>query len=1303
MRSAPRVLDRRFGLLAFGLLACVIAAVPTKAQNNLTGAFEGKVFDSTNPSTPIVGATVQFKYQVNGVQRARHTDESGRFYEGNLAPGDYTITVTANGYKTKELVRTIFATKTNEVRPVPVPLEPEAPSTPTVVQPASPSASPPPAMTQPASNPAPQALAEDRERQAIDINTTNAQRGGVFQDKETSTLPLGGATLVRSFDELALLLPGVATPPQTQGSVAGPGVGPGVGSAGQFSVNGLRSRANNFTVDGSDNNDEDIGVRRQGFLSLVPQTIESIKEYQVISLLAPAQYGRNIGAQVNAVSKSGTQSVHGAVYGFFNSSQLNSRNFFDTTNGNTSSALRAGNNQAVLLNGNPITVRNQSGGEDSFTLGHFGVVVGGPVVPERMFYFFSLERQVLNATKEESFAVPTVDQRGILGSGATGLFLTPFANRANTVTAGSQTRASPSSFSGDAIFSLFPFPNNPTGTYGANTFTQVLPASGRGLVLSGKVDNNFKLWSKPQTFTARYNFTNDRRDIPATGGAIFSSLRPRVRTQNFSTFLNSELTGTTSTRPVFNQLRLSYGRTRLNFEELRDPSLLPSTGFREQTFGSFGLLNAPFLRNATLPSAVGVANSGPVTYLSGAAAVGRDTVEQALGGPVGQILIAGFSPVGMDVFNFPQKRVNNTYQVADTLTWRRGDHNLSFGTDIRRTELNSDLPRNARPLITINGAPQLTFDSTTNTFATTNRFIRPIDLAAGGAASGFSQTVVLPGNDSRIDLRYYQWNFFGQDEWRIRRNLSLSYGLRYEYNTPPRDVSGKIEKTFSAPELSVVPGLSNFIDGRTRIFDPDRNNVGPRLGVAYSPNFGSEHLTVIRAGYGLYFDQIPGAVVSQSRNVFPTFLTFNTPGGTVNFDFANNPAAFPYGVFTVLDPVGQIIPGHFHVQPGTLNVLANPEGFTTLRDLLLHHISVANALASGGGALPPASGLGATLPTRRLAIPMAHQYAVMVEQKLSQDMVLSLAYVGTQGRNLLRFNSPNLGQDSILVPLASEVFGGASPRPVLFGLALPPGFRVASGRLSGGRPVATVGTINQFETTAQSSYNAAQFQLRGRFRNSLQYQVSYTLSRSTDDVSDVFDLAGAAALPQNSITLAGESGPANFDARHRLSYNFIYDLPDFDNHGRAFRFFFKALQVAGTGGFESGQPFTVNSIFDVNLDGNLTDRLNTTAGINVTGDRRQPLQLTVDPTTLLARIGQDGSVGRNTFRAGSVLELDLSLIKNFKFSEQRLLALRMDIFNFINRANFGIPVRFLEAPGFGQATSTVTPGRRLQVALKFTF
>jgi hypothetical protein len=252
------------------------------------------------------------------------------------------------------------------------------------------------------------------------------------------------------------------------------------------------------------------------------------------------------------------------------------------------------------------------------------------------------------------------------------------------------------------------------------------------------------------------------------------------------------------------------------------------------------------------------------------------------------------------------------------------------------------------------------------------------------------------------------------------------------------------------------------------------------------------------------------------------------------------------------------------------------------------------------------------------------------------------------------------------------------------------------------RPVAGVGAINQFETTANSLYDSLQIELRGRFRRSLELGAAYTLSKTTDDVSDVFDLAGAPALPQNSVTKKGERGPANFDSRHRLSYDFVYDVPAMGAN-RALRMLLRGLQVAGTGSVYTGQPFTVNSIFDVNLDGNLTDRLNATNGIAHTGDRSQPLRLTVDPITLLARVGQDGAITRNTFRAGSILDLDLAISKRLDLGGGRRLLCRADIFNLTNRTNFGIPGRFLEAPGFGLSNQTVTPARRIQLGIKYLF
>ena len=805
------------------------------AQDTVTGAFEGVVSDSQTGAA-LKGALVEIINQQTGVSITLRADYRGRFYQGLLIPGVYRIRVSTTGYETREVLQRLKITYTGEVVPVPVALDPV-------------SATPAPAGL-PSPAPAPLSVEDTDIRSSI--ITTDARRSGSFSEEELSALPLMSNSS-RSFDELALLLPGVLPPPQTLGSVAGPGVGPGVGSAGQFAVNGLRSRGNNFTVDGSDNNDEDIGVRRQGFVTLTPQPIESVQEYQVITLLAPAQFGRNIGGQVNAVSKSGGNETHATLYGTFNSSQLNARNFFDTKFGRASTALRAGG-KPVLRNGQPLIVTNQSGGEDSYTFTQGGFVMGGPLLPAQagkgrsMFYFISAEGQVTNATREASFAVPTVEERGIFGTGATGLSQDPFG--------GAPIVAFPTTVSGDAVFSLFPFPNNPKGIYGANTLTQELRASEEGKTLSGKVDANFRAGERQQGFTSRYNFTDDWRDIPVSGGAIFSGLRARVRTQNLSNFLNSEVTRPGAAWQIFNQVRASYGRTRLDFDELRDTQFLNSSRLAVRPGEGRFLLNAPLRVNDTLPGSTSVLYNSFFNF----------NTEDILG-PVGQVSIAGYSPVGVDVFNFPQRRVNNTYQLADTMTIRGGNHSFTLGIDFRRSELNSELPVNARPLITFSGAPRLIRNQQGN-FAFSG-LVSAIDLAAASAPSGVFQAVT-PGISSAINLRYYQYNYFGQDEWRIRPNLSLSFGLRYEYNTPPRELNRRIENTFNDPSLSLVPGFANFLAGRTQIFDPDRNNLGPRLGVAYSPDwFGKNRTTVLRAGYGVFYDQALGAVVSQSRNVFP--------------------------------------------------------------------------------------------------------------------------------------------------------------------------------------------------------------------------------------------------------------------------------------------------------------------------------------------------------------------------------------------------------------------------------------------------
>ena len=1269
-------------ILNISICCCAVAAIhlSVSGQSNVSGRFFGVVRDRATHAV-IPDATATFKNLRTGSLTTARSGSDGQFSYTPLPPDDYEIEVKADGYLPRMKRQILTAMQPTPVEPVPFDLEKENIAvTPTPVATQTNNTGP---------QPTPATAATRSETETIGLNPS---RGAVFDIRSVQGLPLGGTTLTRTFDELAFLVPGVNPPPQAICNTVGPGIGGGVGTSGQFSVNGLRSRANNFTVDGSDNNDEDIGVRRQGFFALVPQPIESTQEFQIVTLVAPAQYGRNLGAQVNAVSRGGGNGFHGVFYGVGNADFLNARNFFDNAGGNTRFALTGRRLDGTLIpvfqNGQPLFVANDAGEKDDFSLMQGGFAVGGPIAQDRLFFFASGEGQTMNGTRERHFAVPSLEDRGLFGTGAQG-FLAPQPN-------GNVVPLHPGNFIADSVYSLFPFPNDPTGVYGRNTYTKALPIDARGVILSGRVDYSFfRNRERPQTFTARYNFTNDRRDLTDVGGALFSAIRPRVRTENLSTYLIGGLSDRSS-----NELRFSYGRTRLRFDELRDDFLAPvrSLGASEDT--RF-LLNARYIDNQTsalcstntlscapsnvvLPSSVRLVNSQFFT-------------ENISLGSVGQVIIGGFSPAGVDVFNFPQQRDNNTFQFADTIRWQLGgnrEHALALGTDVRRTDLKSDLPLNSRSLVTFYGG------SCTNpaTFCPrTAGYAQPLDFVAAGAPTGFFQSLRTTGKDSSIDLGYYQLNFFVQDEWRVARNLSISLGLRYELNTTPKEADRKIEDTFGQALPSFLAGRSQFLDGRSNIYDSDKNNFAPRLGFAYAP----ARDTVIRGGFGVYYDQILGAVVGQSRNVFPTFINVNFGGGSFQgsdlglLTLFNPKAAFvrPDGTVCSFNPFSDTTDcfGTPLIQPGTLNTI-NPD----LPSSLLQ-TAFGNIFAQ----YPSGSLFGITLPTRKLNAPLSYQYSIGVERRVFRNNFLSAAYVGSTGRNLLRFTTPNNGGnfvssiDGFFLACPQVIFGSVPCDPIAQGstLAFAP------------RPVANAGAISQFETTGRSQYHSLQVELRGRFSQRFQYRTNYVYGSVKDDVSDVFDLAGAFALPQNSLTFAGEYAPANFDVRHRFTYSFIFDTPEMRKHNGIVKYLLGEWHIAGTGKFNTGQPFTVNTIIDVNQDGNLTDRLNNTMFISETGDRRQPLVLADNAvfSQMLALFTKDGSVPRNSFRAGKVLELDMSFAKKFSFRETQGVEFRADVFNFINRANFGVPVRFLEAPGFGKAVDTITPGRRIQFMVRYLF
>ncbi|HMV49591.1 MAG TPA: carboxypeptidase-like regulatory domain-containing protein, partial [Blastocatellia bacterium] len=1203
----------------------------------MTGSGKGYVHEAGKKDTPIAGAQVFLVETRSGFQRNTTTDANGNFFLANLKAGIYRIKVQAKNYRDlmdnepgidpKEKSE-VSGFEVQQGLPSEVQLPPLSlvkivdPAQPQPVIATQPQSGTPgtPAISQPLSS-----VANPSTRRLVSLEKTS--NVATFDSRTLLTLPLFGN---RSFDQLALLAAGVAPAPQSIGSGVGPGVGAGVGTSGQFAVNGLRSRANNFTVDGSDNNDEDIGVRRQGFTALVPQSVESVENFSITTLLPTSQYGRNLGAQVNANSLGGTRQFHGTLYGFYTDRRLKARDAFDQTGARSSLLQGRGGSSAgtgcTLDNaGNVVCSRtiplaNQVANENPFTRGQYGFALSGPVNKRQTLFFTSFERQDRNAVQESHFAVPTVAERGLFGSGETGLL----------VRTGNQTRqAFPTSAVGDYYFSLFPFANNPNGPYGRNTYTEQLPAGADGAIFSLKLEHPFTAYAKQHLLTGRYNFTQDATTLPVTGEAIYSSLRAKVRTQNISLFLSSTLSPVLS-----NEARLSYGRTRLNFDEVRSPGLLPSR-LNNTPF----LLNRPCISNTTQPR-------DSVTSYDPACIT---TNTESSTGTLGQVIVSGYSPLGTDVFNFPQNRVNNTFQFADSLTYTRTIHSVQAGVDTRHTQLNSALDRNFRSVAYFGGS--LNPASGLSQFLTNvpaRNFYLGSDFVAAGAATGFLQTFATT-DDSAIGLLYWQNNFFALDQITVKPNFKLTLGLRYEVNTVPRESNRRIESTFNTPEvqgfiaeekrLFGVSGFERYLGGRTRTFDSDNNNFAPHIAFAWDPL--RDGRTVVRGGYGIYYDQIPGAVISQSRSVFPRFLTVNLAG------IGNK--AQGGRIVTTTNP-SQL------ANSGTLNIYTpnNPNRLGNDFLAFLLNLNSRSELASPNFAAAP----GFVLPAADLVTPYSQQWSLAIEREVARNLLVSLAYVGTKGTNLLRFSTPNLGVNNVPV-LTDGILRGDQIE--LIGTINSPG-------QNGRRPFPLLGAFTSIESDSNSTYHSLQAEASLRLTRGVQFTSAYTWSHAIDEVSDLFALAGSRGLPQSSFKRRLERGDANFDVRHRFAQSFIWDLPFFKQVDLKTQNLLGGWQLAGIVTLQTGQPFTVDSGIDVNLDGNLTDRLNSLSGVRKvnSGSTRFEFPTALDAQRALLAVAEangaeaNGVVGRNTFRAPGIAAFDLAINKNFRFTEFQNLEFRTE-------------------------------------------
>ncbi len=1133
-------------------------------------------------------------------------------------------------------------------------------------------------------------------RESAQPETRTFSRSASFSGALIRALPLGG---IRNIDGLGLLAPGVAPAPATDAK-AGPSFGPTMGTAGQYAVNGLRSRENNFTTDGSDNNDEEVGVRRQGFVSPFPQSPESIEEFQIVTAIPEAQFGHNISAQINVLSRYGESRFHGSLFGFGTASPLISRSFYNQNLSAYPAAFRDlvpitangkldGSSVHFTLgpSGHPL-VRLRSGlegpgfqvnpvrGKDSYTRFQGGFAGGGPISQKRgTFAFGSWERQIIHSSRQGHFSTPTVEQRGFYE-----------CDRSCDGRSAPMARSGPTQPDGDAVFSLYPFPNNPLGPYGPNTFTQIQPADALADLISAKVDQQFNFGPTSHILTTRGNASIEHSILPSTGGALFSSVKPKLRNYNFAMFFTSSLGSS-----LANTFRASFGRTSASFSEVRNPLLRPPSQFSDYSF----LLNAPLLFNVT------GANDSSFRYASLDTNVIQDRIPEwsrlapagprlitssdSITGPVGQITLAGFSGLGVDVFHLPQARSHKTIQFADSAAFTAGPQQLVFGFDARMRDLDSTIEKNVRPYFAFSNL-RVPKDSQREL---------PLDilwstqLAANGSPTGIFSTLAYD-SDHVVTFRRNELDVFAQDKIQVTPSFHVSIGARLAFNQLPQQLNAKFKQAFDVDTLfkqaeaaknacgTIYAGRPAALTTRCQLsldiledsfpadfgktFGAERFRTDPRLGMVWVLPGGGR--TVLRLGAGVYTGAFPTVLANESRDPFPAFISLQHPG---NSNFEN----FGFGRLNDLRPALTV--------PGTLNLLSNaPLGLTAL-DLRTPDDSVKFA-----GILAQQDGVTLlTQPAPGLKNPFSRQAVVTLEHQLTSSASLSVAYVGTQGRRLVRVSTP---QDGWLRSQAR--FWQALDQLIL----LPPQASVPSVITAYPRPVGAVQTV--YESTARSDYHAMQTEMLLRL-GKLQWKSSFTYSHAIDEVSDFFDMSGAYALPQNSM-VRSERGSANFDVRHRMVNFFVWDLPFLQENA------WGGWQIAGIYTLQSGQPFTVNTGIDNNLDGNLTDRPNTTNGL-VAGDGPAKLIRTVPIASLLGQAGENGAVGRNTFRANGIHSLDVALTKKFKLKEANEVQLRLEAFNALNRTHFAVPVRILESPAFGRSVDTSISPRTIQVALKLSF
>lgn len=949
---------------------------------------------------------------------------------------------------------------------------------------------------------------------------------------------------------------------------------------GNVEFNGLPALSNGYIVDGLETNDPLTNLN-SGLSTNLVLGLNSISEVTVNTLSYSVDQGRYGASQVNYVTKSGTNQFHGNLYEIWNGSVLNAADYFtDATPGAQK----------------PRSVVN-----------HFGGSLGGPILHNKLFFFFDSEWVRIALPIVTATTVPTpafenyVLQQLPLGGidSITGSSypaapeLVPFYQKTFSLysnTSGTPLPVLGCPFNADASTASGSPPN---GNGCANRQSVSHSSDDHEQVQTARIDWNINqkdsVWFRFQADTGLQAAYTDPIN------PIFNSLSPQP--------LYSFAAGYTH---VFSQNLVNYFNPGFSWYE----SLFAPSDF-QKTLAAFPIVLQ------------GVGANAPFTTIG-----------------------------GLDN-TWVQGRRASRFFINDNLAWSHGPHEFRFGTNTRIFRLNDyDFGEGTVPLVTYTDLPQFIY----------------------GVASTATETFPTSANEP---FNFLNLDLYAQDTWKLAPKLTWTLGLRDTFNSNPlnpHDEIARLPGSFDSISHDVNQPLNTAIQTKLgSIFSSTPLAIlQPRTALAWQ--FGPS--TVLRAGFGLFSDLLPGSV-ADLVGVNPPYVR-TLQGG-------------------LLGTVGGLA-----IAPGVPNSAVDATSAANQAFGLGFSqgwLSCTSHQANPTACLPRVA--ITAVPNGELKAPYNMQWSLGAEHQFGTTASIRAQYVGTRA-----LDQPYLSQVNGYQTVCQGCF---TPYPYL--QPTDPRF----------------GAVTQFSTGASSHYNGLQLNATKRLGHGLQGQINYTLSRCMDEVSNggLLQFSAGALLTPLPDELARDYGPCDYDIRHNLSGEYVYQLP-INVRKTSLGYFLNGWQVSGTVIWHSGLPFSVlGTPYSANgngiVQGGGPQFASVVPGVNPYCKHcdlpgvTQPATIqwlnpdafvsTVDPSTGACNGGNSpqncrfGDSGRNAFRGPDFFWSDFYLTKWFNLSERLKLRIEGQFFNVFNRVNFGLPSNvYAGVPGkpstqtgFGALTYTVSP------------